>query len=306
MTRRPPGGPTPPGRRPNSARQTGVEGRCRSRPTGAGRRRRTRCRTRRGSRGRGSRRRPTSRSRSPARPPRRRTVVDDDGDVAAPRVEVLPDEQPAVAGGGHRLGRGPPVHVPQVVAGDVLAQRVEGQVAHGRPRRSRRPRGRGAGRCPASSSGTIGGRTRISTTSVHDVARRAVPVGRRAAGGRPDGDHAAALGRMLKLSSWASSEPGPRVVRCTMPRRGARARRGSGAVVAMLRTHAGGHRADPRPRARAAHHVDPARVRPTRNGSGEQEDQQAGGASTASSRQSGDAARRRGRTPPPAPSTPAG
>ena len=37
---------------------------------------------------------------------------------------VLPDLQRV------RLGRRPPVHVPQLVAGDVLAQRVEGQVAH--------------------------------------------------------------------------------------------------------------------------------------------------------------------------------
>ena len=58
-------------------------------------------------------------------------VVDDERDVAAPGVEVLPHEQPAVVGDGHRLGRRPPVDVPQVVAGDVLAQGVEGQVALG-------------------------------------------------------------------------------------------------------------------------------------------------------------------------------
>ena len=44
--------------------------------------------------------------------------------MTAPRLVELPDEQ--LSG----LGRGAPVHVPQVVAGDVLAQRVEGEVAH--------------------------------------------------------------------------------------------------------------------------------------------------------------------------------
>ena len=63
--------------------------------------------------------------------PHAQRVVDDERDVAAPRVEVLPDEQPGVVGDGHRLGRRPPVHVPQVVTGHVLAQRVEGQVALG-------------------------------------------------------------------------------------------------------------------------------------------------------------------------------
>ena len=53
-----------------------------------------------------------------------RRGVEDDGRVVASGVVVLPDQQLA------RAGRGAPVHVAQVVAGDVLAQRVEGQVAH--------------------------------------------------------------------------------------------------------------------------------------------------------------------------------
>ena len=58
-----------------------------------------------------------------------RRVVDDDRGVAAPGVEVLPHQQLALAGRGHRLRGGAPVHVAQVVAGGVLAQGVEGEVA---------------------------------------------------------------------------------------------------------------------------------------------------------------------------------
>ena len=85
---------------------------------------RGRCRSRRA--------RPAARSTSPWRPRarsraaggRRRAAVDQDRHVAAAGLVVLADQQLA------RLGRGAPVHVAQVVAGDVLAQRVEGQVAH--------------------------------------------------------------------------------------------------------------------------------------------------------------------------------
>ena len=45
--------------------------------------------------------------------------------MAAAGLVVLPHQELA------RLRRRAPVHVAQVVAGDVLAQRVEGEVAHG-------------------------------------------------------------------------------------------------------------------------------------------------------------------------------
>ena len=54
---------------------------------------------------------------------RRDVVVEQDGGLAAPGLDVLPDQE------GVRLGRRAPVDVPEVVAGDVLAQGVERQVA---------------------------------------------------------------------------------------------------------------------------------------------------------------------------------
>ena len=61
--------------------------------------------------------------------PGREPVVHHDRGVAAARVEVLPDQQGRLAGGGHHLRRRAPVDVAQVVTGDVLAEGVEGQVA---------------------------------------------------------------------------------------------------------------------------------------------------------------------------------
>ena len=68
-------------------------------------------------------------SKSSGSRPGREPVVHDDRGVAAAGVEVLAHEQGGLAAGGHHLRRRAPVDVAQVVAGDVLAQGVEGQVA---------------------------------------------------------------------------------------------------------------------------------------------------------------------------------
>ena len=158
-------------------------------PVGGVRRRRRRTpRTRRARRARRSTRPPTSPTRSPRVGPGRgrssTTIVAWLRRVSRYwRTSRL--DSPL---GGHHLGRGAPVDVAQVVAGDVLAQRVEGEVALADRRRSRRPRGRAAGRRRASpaapSAGAPAPRARASTP------RRA----RRCRPGRRDGSSPARPG----------------------------------------------------------------------------------------------------------------